>query len=232
MDNTLQLSNIHFSYGKEETLKGLSLSMPAGQIHGVLGRNGAGKTTLFNILYSRLHASEGTCTWQGNSLTFEHIAFQETRSYFYPYLTGREYLQLLTQSNPDFAIDQWNRVFNLPLDRFVEDYSTGMKKKLAFLGTLAMDRPIMLLDEPFNGVDVESNEKIFQILMRLRDKGKLIILSSHIIHSLTGTADQIHYLQGGKIQETYLPASFPQLEDQLKEWIRQEIQEDLETLLK
>lgn len=231
MDKTLTLSNIRFAYNQNEVLRDLSLTMAAGQIHGVLGRNGAGKTTLFNVLYSRLRPEKGSCMWNGSPLTYTDIAFQETQSYFYPYLKGREYLQLVTQNSPDFPIDQWNQIFQLPLDQLVDGYSTGMKKKLSFLGTLATDRPIMLLDEPFNGIDVESNEKIFQILLRLRDRGKLIILSSHIIHSLTGISDKIHYLSEGQIQQTYLPETFPQLENQLKEWISEQIQGNLEELI-
>lgn len=232
MANQLTISNLRFSYGQQEVLRGVDLEMNAGEIHGILGMNGAGKTTLFNNLYARLRPELGTCQWGGAALTTSMIAFLETHNYFYPYLKGREYLQLIAQNQPNFAIDQWNQIFELPLNKLVDDYSTGMKKKLAFLGMLAQDRPILLLDEPFNGVDVESNEKIFQILLRLRDQGKLIILSSHIIQSLTGIANKIHYLQEGQIRQTYLPADFPRLETELKQLISDQIRENLDLLLK
>lgn len=232
MENNLKISNLRFSYGQQEVLRGVELDMKTGEIHGILGMNGAGKTTLFNNLYTRLRPETGTCQWGGEALTTQMIAFLETHSYFYPYLKGREYLQLIAQNQPNFPIDQWNEIFELPLDKLVDGYSTGMKKKLAFLGMLAQDRPILLLDEPFNGVDVESNEKIFQILLRLRDQGKLIILSSHIIQSLTGIASKIHYLQEGRIQQTYLPEDFPRLESELKQLIGDQIRENLDLLLK
>ena len=227
----VEINELYFSYGQQEVLRGLSLQMNTGQIHGILGMNGAGKTTLFNILYRRLHPESGSYSFQQKALLPQHIAFQETQSYFYPFLKGREYLDLVALRHPEFDKDAWNELFELPLDQLIDGYSTGMRKKLAFLGIIAMDRPILLLDEPFNGVDIESNEKIFQILLRLRDKGKLIILSSHIIQSLTGIANQIHFLQGGRIEKTYDRELFPQLEEQLKDWIGEKVQGKLDELL-
>ena len=227
----LAINDLHFSYASQKVLQGLSLQMPAGQIHGILGMNGAGKTTLFNVLYNRLVPEQGSFHFNEIPLLPQSIAYQETQSYFYPYLKGREYLELIARTKPDFVIEKWNGLFELPLESLIDGYSTGMKKKLAFLGVLAMDRPILLLDEPFNGVDVESNEKLFRILQRLRNKGKLIILSSHIIQSLTGIADKIHFLQEGLIQRTYPAAIFPQLELELKELIGGQIQQKLDELL-
>ena len=141
------IKDLAFSYGKKEVLRGVDLELPVGQIHGILGMNGAGKTTLFHLLYQRLVPTAGDCRWQHRALLPEHIAFQETEHYFYPYLKGREYLELLSQSNPDFSIDRWNDIFELPLDQLIDGYSTGMRKKLAFIGVLSLDRPILLLDE-------------------------------------------------------------------------------------
>ncbi len=227
----VEINNVCFSYGAKTVLKGVDLQMAPGEIHGILGMNGAGKTTLFNLIYNRMVPESGFCQWQQSPLQSQHIAFLETHNYFYPYLKGREYLELIAKANPDFSIAKWNELFDLPLENLIDGYSTGMKKKLAFLGILSMDRPILLLDEHFNGVDVESNEKIFQILLRLKDKGKLIIFSSHLIQSLTNIADQIHFLQEGRIQKVYAKESFPDLETQLEEWIGGKIQKKLDQLL-
>ena len=121
------IKDLAFSYGKKEVLRGVDLELPVGQIHGILGMNGAGKTTLFHLLYQRLVPTAGDCRWQHRALLPEHIAFQETEHYFYPYLKGREYLELLSQSNPDFSIDRWNDIFELPLDQLIDGYSTGMR---------------------------------------------------------------------------------------------------------
>src|SRR5690606_16503530 len=134
--------------------------------------------------------------------------FLETEYFFYSYMKGREYLELLSAKNDHFDIEKWNGIFELPLHELIDTYSTGMKKKLAFLGVLALDRPVLILDEPFNGVDVESNEKLFQILLRLKNTGKIILLSSHILSSLTGICDKISCLEEGTFLKTYSQGEF------------------------
>jgi len=115
--------------------------------------------------------------------------------------------------------------------RFVENYSTGMKKKLAFIGVIAMDRPILILDEPFNGVDIESNEKILQLLIRLKSTNKIIIIASHIIESLTRICDKINLLENGVIKTTYEKNEFSILENELKDKIKLKIDEALDGLI-
>jgi ABC-2 type transport system ATP-binding protein len=84
------------------------------------------------------------------------------------------------------------------------------------LAVISLKRPVMILDEPFSGVDVESNEKIFQILQRLSGQGKIILLSSHILQSFTGICDKISVLKEGVIIKTFEKQAFPILESQLK----------------
>ncbi|MEM6966172.1 MAG: ATP-binding cassette domain-containing protein [Bacteroidota bacterium] len=219
----LEIKNLRVSYGKKEVLKDISLSFSSGKVHGILGVNGAGKTTLFKTIYGFKKANAGVRTFQNRPLKNQDIAFLETSNFFYPLMTGKEYLQLLGFRSSDFSIDRWNQLFELPLGEYVENYSTGMKKKLAFVGMMALDRPILILDEPFNGVDIESNEKILQILMRLKQAGKIIIIASHIIESLTRICDRIDLLEQGVIKETFEQRDFPILEKQLKEKIQMKI---------
>lgn len=226
----LILQEVGHSYGEQRVLDSISLEIAAGEIHGILGMNGAGKTTLFRCLYGQLQPQRGDCRWMGEPTSHRNIAFLETENYFYPYIKGIEYLKLLSQKT-QFDIEGWNRIFQLPLDRLVDNYSTGMKKKLAFLGVLALQRPILLLDEPFNGIDIESNEKIRQILLRLQESGKTIILSSHIIPSLTDLCDNISYLSEGRLQQTYTKPQFGELERQLRLKIQQNLDAQLEGLI-
>ncbi len=219
----LEVKQVCVNYGDKKVLRGLDLLFQAAEIHGILGMNGSGKTTLFNTLYGFLKPQAGKVEISNLASKKHPIAYLETRNYFYPYLTGREYLQLLSLRKPAYEIDEWNQLFDLPLEQIIDEYSTGMKKKLAFLGTLALDRPILVLDEPFNGVDVESNEKIYQILDRIKGQGKLIILSSHIIEGLTRICDRISYLNEGVIQRTYLRSEFTQLEKELRAKVHQKI---------
>lgn len=228
----LKINNLHVSYSDHKVLKDLSVSFQYNQIHGVLGMNGAGKTTLFNTIYGLINSSSGTITLDDVAIDKKQIAFMETASYFYPFLKGKEYLQLLALANPSFDIDAWNQIFQLPLDALVDGYSTGMKKQLAFLGMLALDRKVMILDEPFSGVDIENNEKIYQILERIKSQNKILILSSHIISTLTQICDKISYLSGGQFLKTYERNEYQDLEHQLKELVKEKIETTLDQLIK
>ncbi len=216
----LKITDLKTSYGGPPVLKGVSIDFLEGEIHGVLGMNGAGKTTLFRTIYGFKKKEAGTCALNGEGVDSRSIAFLETSPFFYSYMKGKEYLDIVSMANADFDFEKWNRLFDLPLDDLIDTYSTGMKKKLAFLGIISLDRPVMILDEPFSGVDVESNEKIFQILKRIKEQGKVIILSSHILESFTGVCDKISVLKGGEIEHTYAKDEFPTLESKLKEEIR------------
>lgn len=227
----LKINNFNVSYGDHQVLKKLNLELLPGEIHGLLGMNGAGKTTLFRSIYGFIKKDSGTCEIDAEAIDSKSIAFLETSPFFYSYMKGKEYLDIVSLANKSFDVDQWNRLFNLPLDDMIDTYSTGMKKKLAFLGVISLERPVMILDEPFSGVDVESNEKIFQILQRLKAQGKIIILSSHILESFTGICDQISVLKSGVITRTYHRQYFPELERELKEEINQEIGGVLDELM-
>lgn len=227
----LKIEQLEVAYGQQTILDSLDLTFHEGEIHGVLGMNGAGKTTFFKTIYGHLRSVSGQCLYENDVVSSQNIAFLETQNYFYPYMKGKEYLELMTARNPDFKVERWNEVFELPLDRFIDNYSTGMKKKLAFMGILALDRPILILDEPFNGVDVESNEKIAFLLKKLKASGKIIIISSHIIHSLTSICDKISHLDKGKIAKTYVPNEFTNLEEQLRAWVQAGIGDVLNELI-
>lgn len=211
----LKLNQLILAYGKNEVIKSLDLELSSGLIHGIVGLNGSGKSTLFNALYGMKREKSGEILWDGEPLYRGKIAYMETHNFFYPRITGAEYLELFRVKNPGFSIEKWNALFELPLNDLVETYSTGMKKKLAFMGILAMDRPLTLLDEPFNGVDLESNRKMFRILKSLKEQGKTLIVTSHILESLTGLCDTISYLNKGKIDFTFEQKDFDRLEDEV-----------------
>ena len=92
---------------------------------------------------------------------------------------------------------------------------TGMKKKLALMGVLKQDKPIIILDEPFNSLDIESCRIIRQILIRLREREKKIIVTSHVIETLTNLCDFIHYLEKGKIKFSKDKSGFGEFEREI-----------------
>ena len=197
----ITIKDINFSYDRNsKVLDSLCLSLSENKIHGIVGLNGAGKTTLLNAIYGLLRVASGTISREGKNVTKKDMSYLVTENFFYSNITGREYLSLF--KNQKFDSDKWNGLFSLPLDQIIDGYSTGMKKKLALLGILKQDKPLMILDEPFNGLDIETCRIIRSILLRLKDKGKTIIITSHIIETLTNLCDYIHYLENGTIKHS------------------------------
>lgn len=226
----LKINDLHFAYSEKKILKGLHLEASPGEIHGILGMNGSGKTTLFKTIYGFNEKESGECLFEGNPVSKRDIAFLETTNFFYSFMKGQEYLELCALQNADYPIKEWNQLFQLPLNDLVEHYSTGMKKKLAFLGIIALNRPILILDEPFNGVDFESSEVLYEILKRLKKEGKTILLSSHIIESLTNICDEVSYLSNGIIERKYASSEFKQMELDLRELVQQKVTSILDSI--
>lgn len=212
----LTIHDLHVSYHKgNEILKGITLSMESGKIHGLVGLNGAGKTTLLNTLYAFIRPQGGSVSYNGHTLQRKEIAFLETEHFFYPYMTGQEYLNLFPTGNTGFDQDRWKQLFALPLTDITESYSTGMKRKLALLAVLKTDKPILILDEPFNGLDLESSHLLTMILTSLREKGKTVLITSHIYETLTSSCDLIHHLDSGQIAGSYPEEKFGELQELL-----------------
>ncbi|MDR1557158.1 MAG: ABC transporter ATP-binding protein [Tannerellaceae bacterium] len=211
------IENLHAGYGTgKEVLKGLSLSMETGTIQGFVGLNGAGKTTFLNTLYQFIRPSEGRISYRNAPLRRTDISYLEATNYFYPYMTGREYLRFFPAGEAGFDTESWMQLFALPPDEITETYSTGMKKKLALLAALKPDKPLLILDEPFNGLDIESVHLLSMILDQLRTRKKTLLITSHLYESLSGCCDYIHYLSGGVIARSYPAGEFSVLRGELQ----------------
>jgi len=214
----ISIKDLTISYNsKSKVIDSLNLSLFRNNIHGIVGLNGAGKTTLLNSIYGLTKKTSGEISCDGSTVSKKDISYLVTENFFYSIITAREYLGLF--KNPQFDLDKWNGLFSLPLDNIIDDYSTGMKKKLALLGVLKQDKSIMILDEPFNGLDIETCRIIRSILLRLKDRGKTIIITSHIIETLTNLCDYIHYLEKGKIKYSKDKLDFAEFERKLFESI-------------
>jgi ABC-2 type transport system ATP-binding protein len=217
----ITIDNLNISYNtNKKVINNLNLSLREGLIHGIVGLNGAGKTTLLNALFGLKKMDSGSILIDNQKINKKSVAFLFTENYFYSNITGREYLNLL--KNQEFDIEQWNKLFSLPLDSIVNGYSNGMKKKLALLGILKQDKPLMILDEPFNGLDIEACRIIRMILLRLKEKNKTIIITSHIIETLTSLCDYIHYLENGRITYSKDKNGFSDFERKVFEKIENE----------
>ncbi len=211
----LDISDLSVSYGDHRVLENLSLALQLHQVHGFVGMNGAGKTTLLNTLAGFMRPDSGSVTMNGDPLNRSDVAFMETENFFYSYITGREYLALFRAPADAPSIEEWNVLFKLPLDQLIDGYSSGMKRKLALAGVLRQEKSLVILDEPFNGLDLESSRILSLILSRLKEKGTTVILTSHILGALTGICDRIHLLRGGKISISRERQQFTGLEEEI-----------------
>ncbi|MEM1134803.1 MAG: ATP-binding cassette domain-containing protein [Bacteroidota bacterium] len=211
----LELQNLVINYDKHRVINQLSIQFEMQKIHGLVGFNGSGKTTLLQAIFGTKKLSAGKILLAGKTINHRDIAYLPTSNFFYSYLTGREYLRLFPQKNPHFKQDVWEELMHLPLDELIEHYSTGMKKKLALIAILKLDKKVILLDEPFNGLDLESGKILNLLLDRLAERGKTVIITSHIIETLTASCHQIHLLEKGNIQKTFDRENFDSIEKEL-----------------
>lgn len=162
----------------------------------MVGENGAGKTTLFNCIMG-IYDYTGSIT---KSKTLK-TGYLSASNFFYSQITGLEHLEFcmkakgLPVNTP--TIQHLNEIFQLPLDRYAAEYSTGMKKKLGFMALLLQDNDVFILDEPFNGVDLKGCILMKRLIRQLKAKEKTVIISSHLIASLREICDIIHYLNEG-----------------------------------
>lgn len=213
----ISIENLSKKYGSKKVLDGISAQLEKGKVYGLVGENGAGKTTFFECLCG-LNSYTGTIAPSPKELK-EHMGYLCTNPEFLSHTTGREYLKLLCNAREIKVSDlDKKNIFNLPLDQYASSYSTGMKKKLALFGILLQKNDVFILDEPFNGVDIQSNMLIIDIIEQLKQSGKTLLISSHIFSTLSCLCDSILVLDNGRISKTVTPENFAELEHNMKQF--------------
>ncbi|KAA9332784.1 ATP-binding cassette domain-containing protein [Adhaeribacter soli] len=227
----IEIHNLNLAFGRKPVLQNLNISFEKGKVHGIIGLNGAGKSSFFNALTQVIPPDSGSIRFNGNALKRGRIGYLETNNFFFFHLTGREYLHIFEQTNTAFDLPAFEKLLLLPLDDLVENYSTGMKKKLALLAVLKQDKPIYIFDEPFNGLDLESNRTLELIIQTLQEKGKTILLSSHVLEPLLHTCNQIHLLQNGSFVKSYEQPDFGRIREELFQHLEVEIRNQLQQAL-
>ena len=213
----IEIRDLRKTFGLHEVLHDVSLTLRPGTLHGLVGANGAGKTTLLHCVYG-LHADyQGTVRETTGLPIRASTGLLPYEPYFYSRITGREYLEfsLQARNRPVVDFQGWNRLLELPLDQYAEEYSAGMKKKLALLALLVQPFRYLVLDEPFNGLDLNTNLLLMEILRRLRQQGTGILLTSHLLGSLTELCDELTVLADGTVRRRYQAAEFSQVQTDL-----------------
>ena len=212
----IEIKNLSKNFGSHEVLKNINIQFDNGKVYGIVGENGAGKTTLFRCI-SDLEDYDGKIISNPNPIK-NHLGLLLTEPFFFQKITGKEYIQLLINAR-NIHIDDIDarNIFDLPLNQYASTYSTGMKKKLALTAILLQGNDYFILDEPFNGVDIKSNIIITELIHKLKDLGKTVILSSHIFSTLSDTCDEIHLLSQGSFVRSVEKSDFSSLESEMKE---------------
>lgn len=204
------------SYGRNKVLDGINLCFKKGEVHGIVGKNGSGKSTLFKCILN-LESSEGIIELDSNKKLKDITGYLPTNPPILTKITGTEYLRLLCSARGlQFNRQEFENIFDLPLQEYIETYSTGMLKKLALMGVLAQQNDVFILDEPFNGLDYQSCLILTALLHRMKELGKTVVVSSHIFSTLKESCDFIHYLDNGLISRTAGKAHFDEIEQFLQ----------------
>ncbi|MBU2997911.1 ATP-binding cassette domain-containing protein [Cellulophaga baltica] len=213
----IKIEGLSKFYGKNQILYSLNIEFEKGKTYGIVGENGAGKTTLFRCI-SGLENYQGKIFSDYKKLK-NHLGLLLTEPYFLHKITGKEYIQLLANSRQIqlVSIEEKN-IFDLPLNQYASNYSTGMKKKLALTAILLQENDVFILDEPFNGVDIQSNLIITDIIKELKRLNKTVLISSHIFSTLAETCDEIFLMKSGKIIKKVNHANFKKLEIDMKQF--------------
>lgn len=213
----IKIEKLSKFYGKKQVLNSIDLEFKKGKTYGIVGENGAGKTTLFRCI-SGLETYNGKITSDSAKLK-DHLGLLLTEPYFFSKITGKEYIQLLANARQKKITNiEDKNIFDLPLNQYASTYSTGMKKKLALTAILLQKNNVYILDEPFNGVDIQSNLIITEIIKRFKELGKTVIISSHIFSTLAEVCDEIYLMKHGEIIKTVEKKNFNNLEKEMKEF--------------
>src|SRR5246127_238863 len=199
--------------GEIRAVDNVSFACQPGQIYGLLGANGAGKTTTLRILATILEPSDGTALVCGYDVVEEpekvraNVGFLSTATALYPRLTAQELVEYFGRLNglDEATLNQrvdniFNRLdMNGFRDRRCDKLSTGMKQKTSIARTLVHDPPVMIFDEPTNGLDVMTARTITAFIRECRDHGKTVIFSPHIMSEVEKLCDTIGIIQSGKL---------------------------------
>jgi len=213
--NLLRVENLKKSYKRgfiprrNEVLKGVSFSVPAGSITGFLGGNGAGKTTTMRCLLGLDYPDSGVAEFFGKPLNSEskrRLGFLPERPYFYEHLTGVEFLKFyahLTSSwkrnvLQDRILALLKRVDLLHAkDRPLRAYSKGMLQKIGLAQALIHEPELIILDEPMSGLDPDGRLALSEIILETAQKGPAIFFSSHLLHDMERLCERLVVLKDG-----------------------------------
>lgn len=205
MKYILETKGLTKKYGKLTALDQLNLTIEPGQVFGLLGPNGSGKTTTLGMILDVIKPSSGSYSWFDEAPSADSRkqigAILETPC-FYPYLSAVRNLRIIAKIKecPESRIDEVLKqvgLFERKDDSF-KTYSLGMKQRLAIASALLADPPVLILDEPTNGLDPQGIVEIREIIQQIASSGKTIILASHLLDEVQKVCTHFCVLRKGE----------------------------------
>lgn len=205
MSPILQIKDLSKNYGKLQALNSLSLEIGEGSVYGILGPNGSGKTTTLGIILDVIRQTSGEYFWFGkqpNGDSRKKIGSILEYPAFYPYLSGVRNLKIIAKikEKGKGRIDEVLKLVDLYDRRHdaFKKYSLGMKQRLAIAAALLSDPPVLILDEPTNGLDPQGIAEVRELIVNVAAQGKTIIMASHILDEVQKVCTHFAVLKKGK----------------------------------
>lgn len=209
----INLEHITKSFGDNTVLRDISLTIDKGEIFGLIGKNGAGKTTLLSILAGLADATSGSCIINGHTISkkvrLNKIGYLPDVPAFFDFMTVDEFLDFLYRKEADYKQKKESllKLVGLNGKTVIKTMSRGMRQRLGMAATLVNDPDVILLDEPSSALDPMGRYELSQILLQLKQEGKTIILSTHILTDMEEICDRVGFLHNGTIVRTLSPQS-------------------------
>ena len=195
-------------YGRAAGIVNLDLEVRTGEVFGFLGPNGAGKSTTIRLLLDLLHPTRGRASVLGRDSRRESVEVRRRTGYLpadlalYRAMTGRELCTYLgSLRGADFgarAVELADR-FDLDLDRRVGSFSTGMRQKLGIVQAFMHEPELLILDEPTSGLDPLMQQAFYTLIDEVREGGRTVFLSSHVLPEVERLADRVGIVRGGRL---------------------------------
>ena len=201
----LQVSNLSKKYNGRTALDHVNVEMGDGKIYAFLGPNGSGKTTFMKIIASLTKQSEGELLLDGKALSIKSradVAYLPTETHAYPFMTVGEFGEYYKTFFKDFdeiRYKSWVERMKIPFRTPFKVLSSGMDKKVRVAATLAREAKVLILDEPFNGVDLLAREEIEKMILEVMSDNRTIILSSHLVEEVESYVNFALFFNEGRL---------------------------------
>lgn len=207
---SLELQNLHKKFGEHIAVQDLNVSVNQGQMFGMLGSNGAGKTTTFRMILGLLDPTSGSAEWNNRRIDYSRthlIGYLPEERGLYPKLTVKDQLIYLMRLNKMKKADiiaelrKWLQRFQIESyeNKKVEELSKGNQQKIQFMAAVLHKPELLILDEPFSGLDPVNSDMLKQAVLDLQKEGTTIVFSSHQMRNVEELCDDLVMLKQGKV---------------------------------